>query len=417
VPKLLYNIFIKIYPYLIKIVSPFNIKAKQWITGRQDVFNKLQSCIEPNTNLFWMHCASLGEFEQGRPVLERLKVENPSVKILLTFFSPSGYEVRKNYEGADFIFYLPIDSAANASKFLNIVHPSLIVFVKYEFWFYYLAEAKKRHIPLLLVSGIFRKDQPFFKWYGGLHRQMLKSFTQLFVQNHASAVLLRSIGIDKNVMINGDTRFDRVIEIAEKFEPIPAIEAFCKNSKVIVAGSTWTEDDKELDHFANLNLGLKFIIAPHNINNDRIAECKRLYKHSILYSEVISGANSNSFNTIIIDNIGMLSRLYNYATVCLVGGAFGAEGVHNVLEAAVYGKPVVFGPVYEKYFEAVELVEHQGAFIVENALALEKTFQDLLTDNSKYSHACNAAKQYVYSKQGATDSIINYIQENRLLTN
>jgi 3-deoxy-D-manno-octulosonic-acid transferase len=361
-----------------------------------------------------VHCASLGEFEQGRPVIEKLRLLYPEHKILLTFFSPSGYEVRKNYEKADWIFYLPFDTKKNAKKFLAIVNPSLILFVKYEFWYNYLTISKQKQIPLLLISGIFRKDQPFFKWYGDLHREMLRCFTHLFVQTEDAALLLQSIQIN-NISISGDTRFDRVSEIVSQFHPIEKIENFCNGRTTIVAGSTWTEDDEELDHFVNTRPDIRFIIAPHDISKERLQECRNLYKQSILFSEYDMNEN-NSSNTLIIDNIGMLSKLYNYATICYIGGAFGSDGVHNVLEAAVYNKPVVFGPVYEKYIEAVELIEAGGAFSITNALELEEQFNDLLQNKIFYTQSSNAAGNYVRSKTGATDKIITYIQEKRLLT-
>ena len=364
-----------------------------------------------------MHCASLGEFEQGRPVLEKLKIQNATCKILITFFSPSGYEVSKQYDGADYIFYLPMDSQSNAKAFFDIVNPKLILFVKYEFWYYYLAEAGKRNIPLILISGVFRKDQPFFKWYGDLHRKMLSSFQHIFVQNKKSAELLQSLGFANNVTHVGDTRFDRVIAIAENSQPIPLVEVFIKDHAVIVAGSTWTEDDEELDHFANTNPDIKFIIAPHDVGKERIDECKKLYKNSILFSEVNNRDFATGKNVLIIDNIGMLSRLYKYATICYVGGAFGDDGVHNVLEAAVYGKPVVFGPEYEKFIEAEELIETGGGYSIENALELEVLLRLLLGKGEDFNAAIKASKEYVYSKKGPTDAIINYIQENRLLTN
>lgn len=414
--KLLYNLFIHLYPITLGIVSPFNPKAKQWKAGREGLLEKISATIRTNKVDIWMHCSSLGEFEQGRPVLEQLRNLEPRLKILLTFFSPSGYEVRKNYSGADYVFYLPMDNSTNARRFFEVVNPQLVVFVKYEFWHYYLLEAKKRNTPALLISGIFRKDQPFFKWYGALHRKMLASFHYLFVQTTESERLLSTIGFSKNVTVSGDTRFDRVIEIAESFEPIVEIEEFCNGSQVVVAGSTWSEDDEELDHFANTNPGVRFVIAPHHIDKARIEECKRLYKRSILFSQLPTQQSIEGVNTIIIDNIGMLSRLYKYGTVCYVGGAFGEDGVHNVLEAAVYGKPVVFGPEYEKYIEAAELVEAGGGISIENAVELEKELQALLTNKEEYTKAADAARNYVYSKKGATSTIINYIQENRLLT-
>jgi len=366
--------------------------------------------------LVWMHCSSLGEFEQGRPVLEAIKQQYPSVKIVLTFFSPSGYEVRKNYPGADHVLYLPLDSKANARKFLQLVQPNLVVWIKYEYWYYFLTEIKKKQIPCILVSGIFRTDQPFFKWYGRLHRYMLESFNHLFVQTAASKRLLGSIGFTNTVSVSGDTRFDRVVQIAEQFEPINLIEQFCGNSKVIVAGSTWPEDEEEMDHYANTHPDVKFIIAPHEIDEDHLKGIEKLFKYSVRFSKLQDTPLGDGGNTLIIDNIGMLSKLYKYATITYVGGGFGDDGVHNVLEAAVYGKPVVFGPVYDKYIEAVELVQHRGALVINTALELEQTFNELLTDNDSYQSACEAARNYVYTKKGATESVMKYIYENRLLT-
>lgn len=350
-------------------------------------------------------------------MLEAIRHRYPSVKIVLTFFSPSGYEVRKNYPGADHVLYLPLDSKASARKFLQLVQPNLVVWIKYEYWYYFLTEIKKKKIPCILVSGIFRKDQPFFKWYGRLHRYMLESFNHLFVQTPASKRLLGSIGFTNTVSVSGDTRFDRVVQIAEQFEPIDLIEQFCGNSKVIVAGSTWPEDEEEMDHFANTHPDIKFIIAPHEIDEYHIQEVEKLFKYSVRFSQLQVAADNGTTNTLIIDNIGMLSKLYKYATITYIGGGFGDDGVHNVLEAAVYGKPVVFGPVYDKYIEAVELVQHGGAFVVRTALELEQTFNELLSNNDSYRSACEAARNYVYSNKGATESVMQYIYENRLLTN
>lgn len=410
-----YRIFLWLYPSAIKVLSPFNEKAKLWITGRKDILEKLQQTITHDKPLIWMHCSSLGEFEQGRPLIERLRKLYPSYKLLLTFFSPSGYEVRKHYEGADYVFYMPMDSKENAAQFFDIVKPSLIIFIKYEFWNYYLQQAKAHQIPTLLISAIFRKGQPFFFKQGHFHRGMLACFTHLFVQNEESVSLLRSIGFTDNVSLTGDTRFDRVIEIAEGFQPVGQIEALCAAHPIIVAGSTWSEDDKDLAHYANSKGQLRFIIAPHNVAKDRLNECLKLYKNSILFSQAETQLTSAT-RTIIIDNIGMLSRLYKYATIAFVGGGFGEEGVHNVLEPAVYGKPVVFGPVYERYHEAVELVAAGGASSVENALELEAEFEMLLKDNATYDAMCKASKDYVYSRKGSTEQILHFIQAKRLLT-
>lgn len=416
---LAYRLFIWLYPRAVWLLSFWNPKARAWRRGRKSIFKQLSAAFHRNTKpVIWMHCSSLGEFEQGLPILESLKTSYSGYKILVTFFSPSGYEVRKDHPVADFVYYLPMDGPSRANRFFNIVQPSLVLFVKYEFWYFYLQEAAQRNIPAVLVSGIFRPDQPFFKWYGNLHRQMLSFFARLFVQTNEAASLLRGIGVIDSVVVTGDTRFDRVIEIAGDLNPVPEIEAFCSGRQTVIAGSTWTEDDEELDHFANTHPEMRFIIAPHDLDKERLEECLSLYKHSMLYSVFINQtALPTGTNTLIIDNMGMLSRLYRYATICYVGGGFGDDGIHNVLEAAVYNKPVVFGPEYDKYIEGEELVDCGGGFSIENALGLEALLQDLLTNTDKYNAACGAAGNYVRGKAGATEKVVNYIQENRLLIN
>lgn len=421
--QVLYRLFIWFYPKIAWLLGFYNQKAMRWVVGRRGIFKKLAAAFHNNQQpVVWMHCASLGEFEQGRPLLESIRKQYPAYKILLTFFSPSGYEVRKHYEGADYIFYLPMDTPGNANRFLNITQPSLIVFVKYEFWYYYLQEAKQRYIPLLLVSGIFRLDQPFFKWYGRFHQSMLACFTKIFVQNQSSADLLVGIGLSAQVEISGDTRFDRVITIAKQFQPLAIIEHFCQNDPVIIAGSTWTEDDEALDHYANTHAGIRFIVAPHDIEEERLKECLSLYKHAMLYSDYEKAINRGlllppALNVLIIDNMGMLSKLYHYAKLAYIGGGFGDDGIHNILEAAVYGRPVVFGPVYNKYFEAVELLEAGGAFSITDALELEQLLDQLLTDSDLFKQASAAALYYVQTSAGASSRIMQYIQEKRLLTN
>jgi 3-deoxy-D-manno-octulosonic-acid transferase len=420
--KLLYLLFINVYPFFARMFSPFNKKAALWVKGRHHVMDHIvfNSQRDPAKKI-WVHCASLGEFEQGRPLIEALKHTYPTYKILLTFFSPSGYEVQKEYKGADYIFYLPMDSFRAVKRFYDSVQPRLVVFVKYEFWYYYLHEASKRNIPLVLVSGIFRNTQPFFKWYGDFHREMLKFFTHLFVQTKNAAELLASIHINK-VSVAGDTRFDRVLEIAANRVYYRPIEVFCGSKKVIVAGSTWTDDDEELDHYANTHPDYRFIIAPHDIGEERLGECDTLYKHSIRYSAYVKKlenheAIAEDINTLIIDNIGMLKYLYGYATICYVGGGFGGDGVHNVPEAAVFCRPVVFGPVFDKYVEAVDLVNEGAAFDVEDAIELEAQFDELLNDKELYDQACTKAGNYVKRRAGATRQVMNYIQEKHFLTN
>ena len=412
-----YFLFVKLYPFLARVFSLFNDKAKLWVAGREKVFPKLRIFFNQNTKpVIWFHCASLGEFEQGRPVLESVKALYPRYAILVTFFSPSGYEVRKNYKGADYISYLPMDSVRNARYFVRLVKPALVIFIKYEFWFYYLKEIHQRKIPLLLVSGLFRKDQVFFKNYGGFYRRMLRYFSHLFLQTTDSLQLLQSVNIHK-ATVNGDTRFDRVLATLNNFKPIPEIAAFCGDKKVLVAGSTWIEDDEELDHFVINHPHMRFIIAPHSISEERLKECERLYKNTVRYSQLNSKPLTGGVNTLIIDNIGMLSRLYYYATICYIGGAFGGDGIHNILEPAVFAKPVIFGPVYDKFPEAVDLVATGGAFTIENALEGEEVLNELLQNEKAYAKSCAASGKYVAEKAGATRQVVQYIQENRLLTN
>lgn len=369
-----------------------------------------------------MHCASVGEFEQGLPVFEQLRQKYPGHFFLLSFFSPSGYEARKDYKGADYVCYLPMDNPVNASRFMEAVQPELILFIKYEFWYYYLREARKRKIPLLLVSGIFREDQPFFKWYGGIYRTMLNCFTCLLVQDEDSKTLISQLKEHPPVIVSGDTRFDRVITIRSSFQSIGPVEQFCTGHPVLVAGSTWTEDDEELDHFANTHPQYRFLIAPHHIEEERLTECEHLYQHALRYSmyeEMLAKGLEipASVHVLLIDNIGMLSRLYHYADVCYVGGGFGDDGIHNILEASVYAKPVVFGPVFEKYREASELIDAGGGFSIENALELESLLERLYTDPPFLEAAGKAAGMYTSEKSGATERVMDYIQANLLRTN
>lgn len=430
---LFYSLFLKAYPVGIRIASIWNDKAKHWINGRKE-FPSLSSDTHET---IWMHCASLGEFEQGRPVIEKIREDHPAYRIVITFFSPSGYEIQKNFKGADHIFYLPLDSASNAKKFISMINPTLVLWVKYEYWYYYLREIKNRDIPLLLISGTFRKNQPFFKWYGNFWKKMLGCFTYYFLQNQHSKNLLETVRIT-NVSVSGDTRFDRVITIAENFEDIPLIKEYCGNNKVMVAGSTWEDDEAELVHYAKTNPEIKFIIAPHEVDKENLADVKKAFKGSIFYSEWLLNVKSDPdnyreadvneetrihvspftshANVLIIDNIGMLSRLYKYAHITYVGGGFGDDGLHNILEAAVYGKPVIFGPEFEKNAEAEELIECGGGITIENALELEKLLDHLFNTQKELEQRSEAAKNYVYGNAGATKKVMAYIQEKRLLT-
>ncbi len=408
--RFLYTISIYLYGLAIRISSLFNAKAKLWADGRTNIFRKISkdfSDRNSNGSLLWIHCASLGEFEQGRPLIEKIKKEKNGIKILLTFFSPSGYEVRKNYNQADYIYYLPSDTPAAARKFISLVNPHAAIFVKYEFWFNYLNELKKQQIPTYLICGIFREDQHFFKSYGAWFRGRLSTFTHFFLQDTASEKLLNAIGYN-NTTVAGDTRFDRVIEISKSAREINFIKEFIADKKVIIAGSTWDEDIRILSGIQFQQAGYKLIIAPHEIteasiystiqqfNNSTILRYSQTNKHNILAADIL-----------IIDNIGTLSSLYRYGTIAFVGGGFG-KGIHNVLEAAVFGLPVIFGPNYYKFNEANELIDKGGAFSVSSVDELRKTI-DLLNNDNVLRMASFVAKNYVLSQAGATEKILNSI--------
>ncbi|MEO5946705.1 MAG: glycosyltransferase N-terminal domain-containing protein [Chitinophagaceae bacterium] len=401
----------------------FNSKAKKWVTGREDIFNKLKKAIPADAKVIWIHCASLGEFEQGRPLIEKLRSQYKQYKILLTFFSPSGYEIQKKYSGADWIFYLPLDGARNANHFLDIVHPQLVIFVKYEYWYYYLKTINQRKIPLLLISALFTKDMIFFSWHGSLYRKMLSKFNHIFVQTPASKQLIDGLDLANTCSVAGDTRYDRVIEIAAASYNITEIEKFIGKSKCIIAGSTWPEDELVLQKaFSEINnIQTKLIIAPHEINEKHLLTIKALFPNCTFFSDLHKTSELTADNNVmIIDNIGMLSTLYKYAKITYVGGGLKPNGVHNVLEAAVYGKPVLFGPYYHKYAEAVELVKAGGGlpFTDEkrNGLMLKEIISALLINQEEYNYRCDAAEKFVESNRGATQIITQYIQENRLLT-
>lgn len=408
---LLYNLFIAFSRIGIGIAAGWNSKARLWVAGRKKFFSNLQASIPANEKIIWMHCASAGELEQGKPVLEKLKEDYPNHKVLVTFFSPSGYSVGKKYVGADHIFYLPLDTQKNAKRFVQIVQPKLVIFVKYEYWYHHLKAVADQKIPLLLISSIFRKRQVFFKWCGGFYRNILKLFTKIFVQDKDSKELLHSIGI-KHCSVNGDTRFDRVATIAGNADPIENISNFIKSSKVIIAGSTWPDDEQLLTYLNSIN-DYKLIIAPHEINPTHLKNISKLFPASVLYSKLNDHTKSK---VLVIDNIGMLSRIYQYATITYIGGGFNKSGIHNTLEATVWSKPVIFGPNYQKFKEAKELIEEGAAFSVENETELKEVVQKLLTDIERLKQSSVAAGLYVQKNRGATEKIISYIHENRLLT-
>ena len=412
----IYNAGLQLYQAGVQLAAlAGKTKARRWLEGRRHWEAHMRGAGVGSGPLIWVHAASLGEFEQGRPLLEALRAAFPAYKILLTFFSPSGYEVRKDYPGADYIYYLPLDTPRNARRFLDMAQPALAVFIKYEFWYHYLTALHTRHIPTLLVSGIFRANQVFFKGYGGMFRQLLRQLTHIFVQNRVSLELLQDIGL-KNASISGDTRFDRVSALLEEKTELPAIATFAAGQPLMVAGSTWPEDEQLLQQWWKTRYpGIKLVIAPHEIHGGHLAAITALFPSAVKYSALQTGAPSS--DVLIIDNIGMLTALYRYATVAYVGGGFGKDGIHNLLEPAVYSKPVLIGPEFRKYSEAVELVNLQGAIVVENAAQLRDRMNALLSDPGYYRKTAGTAGNYVAENTGATQKILHYIQEKRFLSN
>ena len=406
----LYNLIIYGYSFLIRIAGLFDKKASTWVKGRKRIFSNIADQIDPLDKLAWFHAASLGEFEQGRPIIESFREKFPQHKILLTFFSPSGFEIRKNYEGADYVFYLPIDTRTNAKRFIKLVNPAFVVFIKYEFWYNYLNILKQNNIPVFFVSSIFRKQQHFFQWYGSWFRKMLRTVSFFFVQNQESVTLVNSIGIAQ-VLKSGDTRFDRVFKIAQNTKSFPLIEKFSENENVLLAGSTWPADEEALYHLIHQIEGLKMIIAPHEIKEERIKSLMNLFNDNQIVR--LSEADINNIGQakiLIIDGMGFLSHLYQYCTFAYIGGGFG-KGIHNTLEAATFGKPVVFGPNYLKFAEAVDLVKLNGAFIINNKDDLVQVAFQLLKNDKTLLSASQTCQDYVEGKKGATDIILNKISE------
>ncbi len=406
----LYNISILLLRFAYALASLFNPKAKTFRRGRQEQKQQLQRTfpLSQSQALVWFHCASLGEFEQGRPLIEAIKSWRPETKVLLTFFSPSGFEVRKNYEHADFVFYLPWDSPRHAVWFAENIRPALAVFVKYEFWYHYTAELHKRNIPLISVSSIFRSEQIFFKSYGNLFRKMLQSFDHFFVQNKESVDLLASIDIH-HVTLAGDTRFDRVYQIIQEASGIPLAAEFKGDQKLVVIGSAWLDDMEILYPFINENgQKIKFIIVPHEIREEFLQSIEKSIKGKTIRYSAAHGLNSHEASVLLIDNVGMLSRLYQYGEFAYVGGAFG-EGLHNILEAACQGIPIFFGnKAFHKYQEAVDLVNRGGAFEVGSFLDLKSKYELMVNHPEAYLLACEVTRQYVVENLGASAKIVDY---------
>ena len=406
--RFLYDFSLFLYFVGIKIASIFNPKAKKWIDGRKQIFEEIARNWDANHKSIWIHCASLGELEQVRPLIEQLKKTYPSHKILLTFYSPSGYDIRKNYPLADYVCYLPFDTKKNADKFINLIQPNLAIFVKYEFWYHHLITLKNRKIPTLLVSALFRPNQPFFKWYGQLHREMLSTFQHLFIQNQGAAQLLKKHAWN-NYSIAGDTRIDRVIDIANKAATFPIIKTFVGDTPTLIAGSTWPVDEQLLIPFIQQQTdnNWKFIIAPHNIQDRYINDLEQKLGSLCIRYSLAKEKKIENQRVMIIDNIGMLSSIYQYGKIAYIGGGFGA-GIHNTLEPIAFGLPVIFGPKYQKFTEALTLVQDGGAFVIQN----EKTVQqvmDRLSRPNNYDDASSKAKAYISHNQGATKKILVYI--------
>ena len=407
----MYNIAIYLYLLGVAIYSRFNEKVRKMWRGERDAFRILREQVDPNARYVWFHAASLGEFEQGRPLMEQMKREHPDIKILLTFFSPSGYEVRKNYEGADIICYLPLDTITNARRFLRTVRPEMAFFIKYEFWYNYLHILKHRNVPVYSVSSIFRDGQVFFRWSGRQYGKVLKCFTHFYVQNEKSKELLGKIGLT-NVTITGDTRFDRVLQIKEQAKQLPIIEQFTKGQKVFIAGSSWQPDEEIFIKYFNEHHDWKMVIAPHVIGEDHLQQIEKLLegRKVVRYTDVSENSKAlEDAEALIINCFGLLSSIYHYANVTYVGGGFGV-GIHNTLEAAVWDVPVIFGPNNEKFQEAQGLKACEGGFEITNYEDFERLMNRFESDADYLKNAGQQAGNYVKQLSGATKRILSDVK-------
>ena len=407
----MYNLAIYLYLLGVAIYSLFNEKVRKMWRGERDAFRILREQVDPNARYVWFHAASLGEFEQGRPLMEQMKREHPDIKILLTFFSPSGYEVRKNYEGADIICYLPLDTITNARRFLRTVRPEMAFFIKYEFWYNYLHILKHRHVPVYSISSIFRDGQVFFRWYGRQYGKVLKCFTHFYVQNEKSKELLGKIGLT-NVTITGDTRFDRVLQIKEQAKQLPIIEQFTKGQKVFIAGSSWQPDEEIFIKYFSEHRDWKMVIAPHVIGEDHLQQIEKLLegRKVVRYSDVSENSKAlEDAEALIINCFGLLSSIYHYADVTYVGGGFGV-GIHNTLEAAVWDVPVIFGPNNEKFQEAQGLKACEGGFEITNYEDFERLMNRFESGADYLKNAGQQAGNYVKQLSGATKRILSDVK-------
>lgn len=405
---MIYNLVIYLYVSAVRLAALFNKKVSAMVKGEKDAFSVLQRRMDPKAKYIWFHAASLGEFEQGRPLIEEIRKRYPEYKILQTFFSPSGYEVRKDYKGADVVCYLPLDTPAHARRFVELAHPCMAFFVKYEFWKNYLTELERRRIPVYSVSSIFRPGQLFFCWYGGTYRRILKCFTYLFVQNQESVELLKRIGIT-NTTIVGDTRFDRVLEICRQARELPMVELFKGENLTMVAGSSWAPDEDIFIPYFNEHPDMKLIIAPHVISETHIEEIIHKLRRPVVRYSQITEDKARQADCMIIDCFGLLSSIYRYGEIAYIGGGFGV-GIHNTLEAAVYGIPVIFGPNNQKFMEAQGLKQAQGGFEIHSAADFNPLMDKFRTDYGFLDKSGKKAGNYVRNNAGALEKIMNEVK-------
>ena len=404
---MIYNLAMYLLEQGVKLAGLFSDKPAKMVKGHRDAYDLLKSKIDRNARYIWFHAASLGEFEQGRPLIERIRKEYPQYKILQTFFSPSGYEVRKNYDGADIVCYLPIDTPSNVKKFIDLVNPCMVFFVKYEFWQNYLNALSKKGVPVYSVSSIFRPGQIFFRWYGKSYQQVLKTFAHLFVQNEESKLLLAEIGV-KNTTVVGDTRFDRVLDICAAAKQLPLVQKFKGDALTFVAGSSWGPDEDIFIKYFNAHPEMKLIIAPHVVNDGHLKEIESKLQCSCIRYTKATEENVEQADCLIIDCYGLLSSIYRYGEISYIGGGFGV-GIHNVLEAAVYGIPVIFGPNNKKFREAQHLLANKGGFEINGYEDFEQLMNKFLADEAYLKQSGQAAGDYVKGNAGAMDKIMKRV--------
>lgn len=405
-----YNLLTYLAWPLLHLVALFNQKMKLFTRGRKGVFETLAAKIAPQDRVIWFHAASLGEYEQGLPIMEKMRELYPTHKILLTFFSPSGYEIRKNTKAADVVVYLPLDTLANAKKFIALTHPELVFFIKYEFWPNYLNELKKTNARTYLISGLFRPNQAFFKWYGGFYREAFTAFKHFFVQYESSKELLSNIGFT-NASVSGDTRYDRVSRILEQDNTLPFVEEFINRKTTLVFGSSWPKDESMFTDFINSAVDTKFIIAPHTFGESHMADLRKNIKRNVVFFTEKDGKNLAEYDVLVVNTIGLLGKIYSYADVAYVGGGFGTAGLHNILEPAAFGIPIVIGPNHGKFPEAVAMVASGGCIAVHNKHEMEETLSALTYGDAYRTEKGYIAGNFVRERRGAINHIISHITQ------